>query len=543
MYAAAREDENVGCKSFSHVIKPISALLKSNKPGQKLAWTRDAENALQIIKERLTSETMIYHPDWNLPFTLTSDASKYAMGYALTQCVGGRTRIVRVNSKTLNDAQTRYSATEREALGVFWAINDAKVYLRGRKFTVRVDHRALTFLDGKYPKNDKVARWWNTLSMYNFLVVYIPGPDNCVADFFSRNPEQVTSRAPKENPSEPAGKTVKIGKFEVYIPSWLNVDVEPDIQINGEDLTLPETVIAHVTQNDPDLDFSVKTRICSEQYAESNIKQILDSLEYDFAFPDLTEAKADDEVTWLRRHRNKLSRCKTTGALLVEDKIYVPRSMRAEILHKFHNDNNHMGAARMKVAMAHLAWPEKVDDIINFSRSCVCQHRKGGRGQSRNPEPKSIPKGTRIFQHLLVDFVEMPPTKLGFKYILTIICTYSKFLIAVPSRNHRAADAVKGIKENVIHKFPRIETIASDRGRHFVATMNAEFAKLHNITWRYHTSYRPQSTGLLEVQHRTLKDALFIMVHETQGEWTECLQHVVATINRLPKLLDQSSAI
>ncbi|CBY10523.1 unnamed protein product [Oikopleura dioica] len=263
MYAAAREDENVGCKSFSHVIKPISTLLKSNKPGQKLAWTRDAENALQIIKERLTSETMIFHPDWNLPFTLTSDASKYAMGYALTQCVGGRTRIVRVNSKTLNDAQTRYSATEREALGVFWAINDAKVYLRGRKFTVRVDHRALTFLDGKYPKNDKVARWWNTLSMYNFLVVYIPGPDNCVADFFSRNPEQVTSRAPKENPSEPAGKTVKIGKFEVYIPSWLNIDVEPDIQINDDDLTLPETVIAHVTQNDPDLDFSVKTRICS----------------------------------------------------------------------------------------------------------------------------------------------------------------------------------------------------------------------------------------------------------------------------------------
>jgi hypothetical protein len=118
MYAAAREDENVGSKSFSHVIKPISALLKTNKPGQKLAWTRDADHALQVIKERLTSETMIFHPDWSLPFTLTSDASKYAMGYALTQCVGGRTRIVRVNSKTLNDAQTRYSATEREALGV-----------------------------------------------------------------------------------------------------------------------------------------------------------------------------------------------------------------------------------------------------------------------------------------------------------------------------------------------------------------------------------------------------------------------------------------
>ena len=85
-----------------------------------------------------------------------------------------------------------------------------------------------------------------------------------------------------------------------------------------------------------------------------------------------------------------------------------------------------------------------------------------------------------------------------------------------------------------MHKFPRIESIASDRGRHFVATMNVKFAKLHNNNWRYHISYRSQSTGWLEIQHRTLKDALFIMVHETQAEWTECLQHVVATINRLP---------
>jgi len=533
-YAAAREDQNVAAKSFSAIIKPISNLLKTNKPGKKLIWTREADQALEIIKDRLSSEMMIYHPDWNSPFTLTTDASLYAMGYALTQCVGGRWRIIRVNSKTLNDAQTRYSATEREALAVVWAVTDAKIYLRGRRFTVRVDHRALTFLDCKIPKNDKICRWFNTLSSYNFVVTYLPGTDNCVADFLSRNPEQMMSRHTSHEPSEPVGRFVNIGKFQVYVPSWVDTDNDCNIKIDGDDLTNPESIVALVSKNDGEMESSVKLRICSEQYADENVKKILDSIEHGYEFPKLTEAKDDDEVNWLRRHRAKLSRCEETGALLVLDKIYVPRALRPEILRRYHNDNNHMGAARMKDAMAHLTWPDKTDDIVNFSRSCICQHRKGGRGQSRNPEPKSIPKGNRIFQHILVDFVDMPVTKLGFRYILTVICTYSRFLIAVPSRNHRAVDAVKGIKEHVLHKFPRVESISSDRGRHFISEMNKQFAALHNITWRYHTSYRPQSTGLLEVQHRSIKDALFIMVHETQSEWTECIQHVVSTINRLP---------
>ncbi|CBY09617.1 unnamed protein product [Oikopleura dioica] len=129
-HAAARDHENIAAQSFSAVIKPITILLKVNRPGKgKLIWTKEAQKALEIIKDRISSPTMIYHPDWTLPFVLTCDASKYAMGYILTQIKDGRSQIIRVNSKTLSETQCRYSATEREALCIVWAVVGAKGYV------------------------------------------------------------------------------------------------------------------------------------------------------------------------------------------------------------------------------------------------------------------------------------------------------------------------------------------------------------------------------------------------------------------------------
>ncbi|CBY14463.1 unnamed protein product [Oikopleura dioica] len=92
-YAACRNKENVASKSFSQVIKPISALLKTNTPRGKFTWTRNASKALEEIKERLASPEFIYFPDWNHTFVLTTDASIDAIGYCLTKKIEGKSRI------------------------------------------------------------------------------------------------------------------------------------------------------------------------------------------------------------------------------------------------------------------------------------------------------------------------------------------------------------------------------------------------------------------------------------------------------------------
>ena len=143
-------------------------------------------------------------------------------------------------------------------------------------------------------------------------------------------------------------------------------------------------------------------------------------------------------------------------------------------------------------------------------------------------------KGTRPFQICLVDYIDLPKTRCGFQYGLTILCTFTKWLICVPSRLHRAIDTVNAIQRHLLDRFPQPEVIRSDRGRHFINSMCREFSQINGFDWRFHVSYHPQSCGALEVQHRVLKNALFILCHELRCEWIEVLPAVLQKLNALP---------
>jgi hypothetical protein len=64
--------------------------------------------------------------------------------------------------------------------------------------------------------------------------------------------------------------------------------------------------------------------------------------------------------------------------------------------------------------------------------------------------------------------------------------------------------------------------------------MNTEFAKINHFKWLYHTAYRPQSTGALEVQHRVLKYSLFVAVHQLNVQCPTVLQSIVYMLNSMP---------
>ena len=50
---------------------------------------------------------------------------------------------VAFESRKLNLVETRYSAYERELLGIIWAIGKWRHYLEGRHFIIQIDHSSL----------------------------------------------------------------------------------------------------------------------------------------------------------------------------------------------------------------------------------------------------------------------------------------------------------------------------------------------------------------------------------------------------------------
>ena len=99
-------------------------------------------------------------------------------------------------SRFLNKAEEQYSIIELELLGVVWALEHFKHYLLGHKFTVQTDHRALlSILKERSTKihQSRLTRWCDKLIPFTLTNDYIPGSKTGMADYMSRNPDQIAS--------------------------------------------------------------------------------------------------------------------------------------------------------------------------------------------------------------------------------------------------------------------------------------------------------------------------------------------------------------
>lgn len=128
---------------FSTVVAPLTRLTRKNV---RWAWTATEKEAFQRIKHALTSAPVLACPDFSRPFLLQTDASTQGLEAVLTQNLEGGERVIAYASRTVNQAEKNYSATELECLAVVWGIRRMRDYLEGYHFTVITDHQSLRWL-------------------------------------------------------------------------------------------------------------------------------------------------------------------------------------------------------------------------------------------------------------------------------------------------------------------------------------------------------------------------------------------------------------
>lgn len=167
-------------KDYGKVAKPMTAFLKKNA---KIDLNdKDYIESFENLKTLITSAPVLRYPDFEKKFTLTTDASNYAIGGVLSQ----ENHPICYYSRTLNEHEIRYSTIEKELLAIVQASKYFRSYLYGRKFIVRTDHRPLVWLSSLREPNAKLQRWKIKLEEYNFDIEYVKGKDNQVADGLSR---------------------------------------------------------------------------------------------------------------------------------------------------------------------------------------------------------------------------------------------------------------------------------------------------------------------------------------------------------------------
>ena len=113
---------------------------------------------------------------------LKTDASGTGIGAASEQEQDGQIFPIAFYSWKLTPAETRYAATELEALAIIKVIRHFQVYLKGARFVIETDHRALTFIRSMKCGSPKLMRWATLLQEHNCHITYRPGSANAVAD-------------------------------------------------------------------------------------------------------------------------------------------------------------------------------------------------------------------------------------------------------------------------------------------------------------------------------------------------------------------------
>ena len=210
----------------------------------------------------------------------------------------------------------------------------------------------------------------------------------------------------------------------------------------------------------------------------------------------------------------------------------VPRSFQRQVFETIHNLAHPSRKSTVKLVSQKFVWHGLKKQVSQWTQECLaCQKSKI---QSHVHSPViNIPVPSKRFSHLHIDLVGPLPPSEGFSHLLTIIDRTTRWPEAVPLRSTSTTDCARALIRHWISRFGVPLDLTSDRGPQFASTLWNEIAQQFGVQLHRTTAYHPQSNGLVERFHRTLKAALKARL---QGpNWADELPWVLLGLRTAPK--------
>ena len=165
-------------RGFAHIARPLNELTKKDTEWN---WTTRQEEAFNKLKERVTSEPVLAHPELDKQFEVEVDASGFALGAVLLQKkTDGKKHPIVYYSSTLNAAERNYDIYELEYLAIHRAMMHWRHFLAGspHKIIIHSDHQNLTYWKDPQKLSRRIARERLDLMEFDFEIRHIPGKSN-----------------------------------------------------------------------------------------------------------------------------------------------------------------------------------------------------------------------------------------------------------------------------------------------------------------------------------------------------------------------------
>nr|GEY27662.1 reverse transcriptase domain-containing protein [Tanacetum cinerariifolium] len=115
-------------KDFSKIASPITRLLEKYT---SFIFSQEYVDAFQTLKRKLTEAPILIALDWDMSFELMCDASDFAIGAVLGKCQDKHFRPIHYANKTMTEAESNYTTTEKEMLAVVHAFEKIQNSIHG----------------------------------------------------------------------------------------------------------------------------------------------------------------------------------------------------------------------------------------------------------------------------------------------------------------------------------------------------------------------------------------------------------------------------
>ena len=125
---------------------------------------------------------------------------------------------------------------------------------------------------------------------------------------------------------------------------------------------------------------------------------------------------------------------------------------------------------------------------------------------------------SRPLELLCIDYTKLDKSINGKENVLVMIDAYSKFTVAVVTKDQTANTVVKTPISQWFNKYGFPERIHSDQGKNFLSSIVEETCQYYGITKYRTTPYHPSGNGIVERFNRTLHNLIRILEEEQKTE-------------------------
>ena len=506
---------------FADIARPLTNLTKLDVPYE---WTNRCQEAFEFLKQMLLKEPILKYPDPSKPYTLFTDASKFAWACVLTQEYehefdGKKRKIlhpITYMSGLFKGSQVNWATLTKEAYAIYVSVKKLDHYIQDAEVTLRSDHLPLKSFLQKNTLNTKVNNWAIDITSRcrNIQFEYIKGIKNTLADTMSRLIE-ITPEIEQE--PQPPGQEFGYDIFETLEPietttHYIN-ELKEEIQIKQE--AIPDDLLPIVDLTESQLeDIQMKDKFIK------NIVNRLVAKQQPEGKPYYLEGKLLKKYIYDNKQRFEVTVVAPNCAPL--------------LLNLAHDQLGHNGTARTYMLLKRTYyWKGMKTDISNYVKQCkLCQ--------KQNILPVKYVSGHFSAPMAPMEFISMDligdftPSSKGNKYALTVICMLTGYTFCIPIPSKKASDVITAYIDNVYSKFGGSKKILSDNGTEFKNQLFEKIAKDLGVEFKCYTApYHPQSNGRIEGFHHFLKSCMTKHISTTM-EWDQVVHLATAAYNFFP---------